>query len=107
MAWHGALAAEVFDGEVLIGSVLLEPLDPSMGVVGGIFVPNSNYRAERHARTEATEPVADLTVRDETGKNLKCAGVDLVDYSEGLDDSARQIAVLGLEEFTTRFDARP
>lgn len=94
---------DVLDGETVIGSALLTAVDPSMGVAGGLFTPNANYKSSRHARTETAEGAPDLTVQDSTRTTLKCVGVNLADFSAIMGKEGRELHVLGLEDFPDRF----
>ncbi len=102
------LSVEILAGEIVVGSADLRSADPTMGVAYAIFRPGPAYDARRHARgTEQqvldTSPTP-LEARTLAGARLKCASVDLEDFSETLGDEGREVWILGLEDFQIHFD---
>ncbi|MDO8914253.1 MAG: hypothetical protein Q8N10_11895 [Phenylobacterium sp.] len=101
------LPVDVLAGDLVIGAANLTPVDPSMGVVGAVFQPNSAYIPSRHSRSmEDTAPPTELSVRETNGRLLRCAGVDLIDLSSEVGDEGRELHVLGLEDYGRYFDER-
>ena len=102
------LPVEIIADEVVIGTADLRPSDPSMGVAYATFRPSPAYMVDRHARA-SEERVLELnpirlSARNSAGEQLKCAGVDLEDFSATLGDDGREVWVFGLEGFQAYFD---
>ncbi|MBC6981175.1 hypothetical protein [Caulobacter sp. 17J80-11] len=93
------LNVSIFVGDQEIGTAVLRPSDPSMGVAGGVFRPNAVYSPTLHSGPK----VAELTAREPSGSLVQCAGVSIEDYAEDLGDEGRQVYVLGMDTYGTYF----
>jgi hypothetical protein len=88
----------VFSGLLLVGYTALESGDPPMGVAFGEFEPAEGYRMiQDECRTNHRDQSAlALTVRSDAGVVIQCAGVGILDYSQGLQPDFIEINVLGI-----------
>jgi hypothetical protein len=79
------MRVSVLDGSAVVGTAILDRLDPPMGVAWGVFVPSAEYDRERHARMIEGEWVPDLStrlsVRPEGQSPLSRVRVDIEDYT--------------------------
>ena len=53
------MQVSVHEGEMLVGTAVLEHLDPPMGMAFGPFLPSDRYNRDRHANTVEGEYVGD------------------------------------------------
>jgi hypothetical protein len=111
------MKCHVYANGMLVGSADLMPADPPMGVASGPFYPNDDYQkiqpvlrehnlydgtlGEVNAQKlrEAQDKIyaLRLSVITEAGDILDpLGGVNIVDFSEELDEDPYQIDVLGL-----------
>lgn len=75
-----------------------------MGVAGGIFVPNENYVAERHAtmldgvELLESDRQSSLKVVSANGQMLQCEAIALIDYADYAGDQyGRELTIFGVD----------
>ena len=105
------MRVEILSGNMVIGSSVLDRLDPPMGVALGPFEPTQAYVAERHAGEVDGEPNsrpehADLSVRDPDGGAIEGAGVHICDFQAALGEIEVQV-IIPDPAFETYFAAHP
>jgi hypothetical protein len=88
----------IYAQEVLVGHSLLEHGDPPMGVAFGVFMPNAAYTTiQRECQTNhADQSSLHLRVQTESGTQIPCVGVGILDYSAELDAPYVEVNVLGI-----------
>jgi hypothetical protein len=88
----------IYAQEVLVGHSLLEHGDPPMGVAFGVFIPNAAYTTiQRECQTNhADQSSLHLRVQTESGTQIPCVGVGILDYSTELDPPYVEVNVLGI-----------
>jgi hypothetical protein len=73
------MQVSVYQDETLLGTAILEHLDPPMGVAFGPFMPSDQYDRDKHANTIEGKYVGDkgqtLSVRANQHDPLKTASV--------------------------------
>lgn len=89
---------DVYSRGVLVGHSLLEHGDPPMGVAFGAFTPNEAYREiQNECRTNHADQTAlELSVRTESGIEISCAGVAILESSAQSDRPYAELNVLGI-----------
>jgi hypothetical protein len=111
------MKCHVYANGILVGSAELTAADPPMGAASGPFYPNDNYKKiqpviREHNLYDGTLGEVDeqklweaqnkinalrLSVITEDGEALTpLSGVNIVDFSEELDEDPYQLDVLGL-----------
>jgi hypothetical protein len=112
------MRCNLYANDELVGWAELTHTDPPMGCASGPFYPNDNYRkiqpiireynlydgtlgeVNEQKRIEAQDKIDGLrlSVVTEDGETLDpLSGVNIVDFSEELDEDPYQIDVLGLQ----------
>jgi hypothetical protein len=88
----------VYSKGVLVGHSRLEHGDPPMGVAFGEFTPNEAYREIQSECTtdHADQTALELSVQTESGIEISCAGVAILDYSGENDEPYAEVNVLGI-----------
>jgi hypothetical protein len=80
------MQVSVYRDGALIGTAILEHLDPPMGVAFGPFVSSDQYDRDQHANTVEGEYVGDkgqsLSVRADQLGPLKTASIAIEDWSD-------------------------
>jgi hypothetical protein len=80
------MQVSVYQGEIPIGTAVLEHLDPPMGVAFGAFLPSRHYNPDTHANTIEGEYVGDrgksLTACDDQHFTLEPASIAIQDYGD-------------------------
>ena len=111
------MKCHVYTNGMLVGSAELIPADPPMGSASGPFYPNENYQRiqpiirehnlydgtlgevneQKLWEAQAKINALRLSVITEDGEALDpLSGVNIVDFSEELDEDPYQLDVLGL-----------
>src|SRR5215470_11392343 len=111
------MKCHVYANGALVGSAELMAADPPMGVASGPFYPNDDYKKiqpiirehnlydgtlgsvneQKLWDSQAKISALRLSVTTEDGETLDpLSGVNIVDFSEELDEDPYQIDVLGL-----------
>ena len=88
----------IYAREVLVGHSMLEHGDPPMGVAFGVFLPNPAYASIRHECqvNHADQSSLHLHAQTESGIQIPCVGVGILDYSSELDPPYIEVNVLGI-----------
>lgn len=77
------MQVNVYQSETLIGTAILEHLDPPMGVAFGPFTPSSKYDRDKHANAVKGNYLGDkgrsLFVRTDLHGSLKTASIAIND----------------------------
>jgi len=100
---------EVCIGSVVVGCTDLESGDPAMGVVHGVFRPNTYYSEYRRFADEDgfLRPDAEVLVRNAEGKPLQPnQGTFIQDFSTIQADDFIEVSILGLHDYETWFPGR-
>jgi hypothetical protein len=88
----------VYSKKVLVGHSLLEHGDAPMGVAFGKFIPVKAYseiQGECRAN-HADQSALELSVQTESGLELTCVGVGILDYSAENEPPEIEVNVLGI-----------
>lgn len=84
------MRVDVFDGPAVIGTAVLDRLDPPMGVAWGIFIPSPEYERERHARIIDGEFVQDFATRLDVSPGgqyrIERARIDVEDWTASVGE---------------------
>lgn len=88
----------IYAREILVGHSMLEHGDPPMGVAFGVFIPNASYATIQHEcqTNHADQSLLQLSAKTESGRQISCAGVGILDYSAEVDPSYVEVNVLGI-----------
>jgi hypothetical protein len=88
----------IYASESLVGYSMLEHGDPPMGVAFGVFNPAGAYsEIQRECQTNHSDQSSlHLSVRTESGAEIPCVGVGILDYSAEIDPPYIEINVLGI-----------
>ncbi|MFZ6743294.1 hypothetical protein ACO0LC_08725 [Undibacterium sp. JH2W] len=88
----------IYARETLIGHSLLEAGDPFMGVASGVFLPAPDYELVKNECrcNHADQSHLDLSARSETGLEIPCLCVSVLDYSLEMDESFIEVNVMGI-----------
>lgn len=80
------MRVDVFDDLTIIGTAVLDRLDPPMGVASGIFTPSSEYQRGRHARmidgALSQDFTARLNARADGRGQVERVRIEIEDWSE-------------------------
>src|SRR5688572_3573221 len=89
----------VYSSGSLVGQSELERGDPPMGVAVGEFVPNEAYVSIKPHCTSnhADQSTLALSVRSESGAEIPCIGVSILDYSSQSEGSYIELNVIGID----------
>ncbi|PDT00789.1 hypothetical protein CO666_29045 [Rhizobium chutanense] len=100
----------VYRGKV-IGRSDLQPVDPPMGVAGGLFDPTPDYDPYLHAYNidgDDNEVDSDaLSARSTEFGTIVCAGVGIEDFSKSLDELHVMVLGIGYPDYATVFESHP
>lgn len=88
----------IYSGLVLVGYSALDYGDPPMGVVFGQFEPADGYAAIQNqcSTNHHDQTVLDLSVQNEAGLVIPCAGLSILNYSEELAPPCIEVNIFGI-----------
>lgn len=97
----------LYQGRV-IGHSDLAPVDPSMGVAGGRFVPVPGYEPRLHAFViggddDGSVAHAEFSARSDEYGMLACEGVGIEDFDETLQEISVVVLGIAYPEYGTAF----
>jgi hypothetical protein len=89
----------VYSSGSLVGQSALECGDPPMGVAVGEFIPNAAYVSikPRCTSNHADQSALALSVRSESGAEIPCIGVSILDYSSRSEGAYIELNVIGID----------
>jgi hypothetical protein len=80
------MQVSIYQGEMLVGTAILEHLDPPMGVAFGTFSPSRHYNPDAHANVTEGEYVGDrgktLIANDDHASTVDAASIAIEDYGD-------------------------
>ncbi|QIO52878.1 hypothetical protein HA461_17575 [Rhizobium leguminosarum bv. trifolii] len=102
------MKVDILHGQKIIGHADLGPIDPSMGVAGGRFVPTRDYDPRLHAfvtdgEYNDLEGKAQLTACSAEFGVLRCEGVAIEDFNETVQEINTVILGMAYPEYETAF----
>ncbi len=98
----------ISNGSSIIGTGVLEYLDPPMGVAFGQFSPTSEYHRDRHANTIEGVYIGDVaqsfSVRSDKSEAIRCT-VAIEYWSESLGEQQLTVWFQDSTDFKNLFSA--
>lgn len=88
----------IYIQEVLVGHSMLEHGDPPMGGASGLFVPSPAYASIRRECqiNHADQSSLHLHAQTESGIQIPCIGIGILDYSAEVAPPYIEVNVLGI-----------
>ena len=101
------MEATIMKGDVVLGTGVIQYLDPPMGVASGPFTPSGRYSAYLHANTIGGEYLGDRSIDFVAlvdGAPVQVASIALEDYSKVLGEYHFTIYFREFEEYDRLFE---